>query len=128
MRAAGALEDLAEMHVRFEDPARRAAEAPWVAVSRPSNTYGAPMLRYGIENHRDRLTDAFVEIAEIYITKHEQLQALWHEGPHTVIHGDTHIGNLFMDGAPASDSSIGESSTEHADTRGQLLPHHGDEP
>ena len=97
--AAGALEDLAEMHVRFEDPARRAAEAPWVAVSRPSNTYGAPMLRYGIEHHRDRLTDAFVEIAEIYITKHEQLQALWHEGPHTVIHGDTHIGNLFMDGA-----------------------------
>ncbi len=68
-------------------------------VSRPSNTYGAPMLRYGIENHRDRLSDAFVEIAEIYIAKHEQLQALWHEGPHTVIHGDTHIGNLFMDGA-----------------------------
>ena len=96
--AAGALEDLAEMHVRFEDPARRAAEAPWVAVSRPSNTYGAPMLRYGIEHHRDRLTDAFVEISEIYIAKHEQLQALWHEGPHTVIHGDTHIGNLFMDG------------------------------
>ncbi len=96
--AAGALEDLAEMHVRFEDPARRAAEAPWVAVSSPSNAYGGPMLRYGIENHRDRLTDAFVEVAEIYIAKHEQLQALWHEGPHTVIHGDPHIGNLFVDG------------------------------
>jgi hypothetical protein len=97
--AAGALEDLAEMHVRFEDPARRAAEAPWVAVSRPSNTYGAPMLRYGIEHHRDRLTDAFVEISEIYIEKHEQLQALWHAGAPTIIHGDTHIGNLFVDGA-----------------------------
>jgi aminoglycoside phosphotransferase (APT) family kinase protein len=96
--AAGALEDLAEMHVRFEDPARRAAEAPWVAVSSPSNAYGAPMLRYGIEHHRDRLTDAFVEISEIYIEKHEQLQALWHAGAPTVIHGDTHIGNLFMDG------------------------------
>ncbi len=97
--AAGALEDLAEMHVRFEDPARRVAEAPWVAVSSPSNAYGAPMLRYGIEHHRDRLTDAFVEIAEIYIAKHEQLQALWHAGPPTVIHGDTHIGNLFLDGS-----------------------------
>jgi hypothetical protein len=96
--AAGALEDLAEMHVRFEDPTRRAAEAPWVKVSTPSNTYGAPMLRYGIEHHRDRLSDAFVEISEIYIEKHEQLQALWHAGPPTVIHGDTHIGNLFMDG------------------------------
>ena len=96
--AAGALEDLAEMHVRFEAPARCAAEAPWVAVSSPSNTYGSPMLQYGIDNHRDRLSDAFVAIAELYMTKHEQLQALWHAGPPTVIHGDPHIGNLFVDG------------------------------
>jgi hypothetical protein len=97
--AAGALEDLAEMHVRFEDAARRAAEASWVVASDPSNAYGSPMLSYGIDNHRDRLTDAFVEVAEIYIAKHEQLQALWHStehGPHTVIHGDPHIGNLFV--------------------------------
>jgi Phosphotransferase enzyme family len=95
--AAGALRDLAEMHVRFEDPVRRAAEAPWVAVSTPSNAYGGPMLRYGIEQHRDRLTDAFVDIAEIYLEKHEQLQALWHQGAPTVIHGDPHIGNLFVE-------------------------------
>jgi hypothetical protein len=95
---AGAVEDLAALHVRFDDPARRAAEAPWVQVSRPSSSYGAPMLRYGIEHHRDRLTDAFVEIAELYIDHHDELQRLWHEGPHTIIHGDVHIGNLFLDG------------------------------
>ncbi len=54
-------------------------------------------LREGIEHHRDRLTDSFVEIAELYIARHDELQVLWHEGPHTVIHGDTHIGNLFLD-------------------------------
>jgi hypothetical protein len=96
--AAGALRDLAEMHVRFEDPARRAAEAPWVTALTPSTTYGGPMLRYGIEHHRDRLSDAFVDIAELYLDHHQQVQALWHEGPHTVIHGDPHIGNLFVDG------------------------------
>ena len=95
------------MHVRFEDPARRAAEAPWVAVSRPSNAYGGPMLRYGIEHHRERLTDAFVDIAEIYLAKHEQLQALWHEGPPTVIHGDPHIGNLFVDKHGVDGSRVG---------------------
>lgn len=100
--AAGALQDLAEMHVRFEDPSRRAAEAPWVTVSKPSNAYGGPMLRYGIEHHRERLSDAFVDITEIYLANHEQLQALWHEGPPTVIHGDPHIGNLFVD-----DSRVG---------------------
>lgn len=95
--AAGAVEDLAALHVRFDDPARRAAEAPWVHVSRPTSDYAAGMLREGIDHHRDRLTDSFVDIAEIYIAHHDELQRLWHEGPHTVIHGDTHIGNLFLD-------------------------------
>src|SRR5205085_12438908 len=94
---AGALEDLAALHVRFDDPARRVAEAPWVHVSRPTSNYAAAMLREGIDHHRDRLTDAFVEIAELYMARHDDLQRLWHEGPHTVIHGDTHIGNLFLD-------------------------------
>ena len=95
--AAGAIEDLAVLPLRFEDPARRAADAPWVRVSRPSRDYAAPMLRYGVDHHRDRLTDAFVEIAELYIDHHDELQRLWHEGPATIIHGDTHIGNLFVD-------------------------------
>jgi aminoglycoside phosphotransferase (APT) family kinase protein len=95
--AAGAIEDLAALHIRFDDQTRRAAEAPWVQVSKPSASYGATMLRYGIDHHRDRLTDAFVEIAELYIAHHDELQVLWHEGPPTVIHGDPHIGNLFLD-------------------------------
>ena len=66
-------------------------------VSRPTSDYAAGMLREGIDHHRDRLTDSFVEIAELYIAHHDELQRLWHEGPHTVIHGDTHIGNLFLD-------------------------------
>ena len=97
--AAGALEDLAELHLRFHDPAVRAARAPWVAVSTPSTSYGEPMLRYGIEHHRDRLTDAFVDITELYLRHHARIQQLWHEGPQTVIHGDPHIGNLFLQGS-----------------------------
>jgi len=95
--AAGAIEDLAALHIRYDDAVRRAAEAPWVQVSRPTSDYAAPMLRFGIEHHRDRLTNAFVEIAELYLDQHDELQRLWHEGPPTIIHGDVHIGNLFLD-------------------------------
>jgi aminoglycoside phosphotransferase (APT) family kinase protein len=95
--AAGALADLAELHVRFADPAVRQAAAPWATVSKPSIGYAEPMLRHGIAHHRDRLTDGFVELAELYLARHDELQALWHEGPHTLIHGDPHIGNLFLD-------------------------------
>ena len=92
--AVRALEDLAELHVRFEDPARRKAEAAWVPEPLHSD-YGSILLRYGLDHHRDRLSSRFTALAELYIEKREALHALWHAGPHTVIHGDPHIGNLF---------------------------------
>jgi aminoglycoside phosphotransferase (APT) family kinase protein len=95
--AARALEELADMHLRYRDPATRKREVPWAPEWRPSSTYGAVMLRYGLDNHRDRLTDQFAAIAEIYIERPDDLQMLWHEGPKTLLHGDTHIGNVFFD-------------------------------
>jgi aminoglycoside phosphotransferase (APT) family kinase protein len=96
--AARALEDLAGLHVRFEDPARRGAEAGWVPEPDAPSNYGVVRLREGLEHHRDRLSAAFAEMAELYIEEQAPLHALWHQGPHTVIHGDAHIGNLFDDG------------------------------
>ena len=94
---AGALEELALMHARFADPAVREAEASWVPVRGAGGDMGKNMLRYGIENHRDRVSDAFVDVSSIYCEQTSELHELWHEGPRTVIHGDTHIGNLFLD-------------------------------
>jgi len=96
--AAKALEDLAAMHVRFEDPRVREAEAGWVPVPDPPSDYGSLRLQEGLDHHRDKLTDAFAEMAAVYIEQREALHAVWIEGPKTVIHGDTHIGNLFFDG------------------------------
>ena len=95
--AAVALDELAELHVRFEDPARREAEAPWVPRASHGSNYGATMLRYGLDHHRDRLSDDFAAVAEMYIDHSDVLHALWQAGPSTVIHGDPHIGNLFDD-------------------------------
>ena len=49
------------------------------------------------DEHRDRLQDDFAELAQLYIERGDELQALWHSGPNTVIHGDPHLGNLFDD-------------------------------
>ena len=96
--AATALEGLAEMHARFEDPKRRAAEAGWVVEPVWGSTYGSTMLQFGLDHHRDRLSDNFAAIAEAYINDGRRLFELWTTGPKTVIHGDTHIGNLFFEG------------------------------
>jgi hypothetical protein len=96
--AAAALEDLAALHLRYVDPRRRAAEAGWVARSTLGRTYGTAMLRQGLDRHRDRLSRDFAAIAEIYIERSLELADVWHTEPWTVIHGDAHIGNLFVDG------------------------------
>ncbi|MBJ20314.1 MAG: phosphotransferase [bacterium] len=95
--AARALEDLAAMHVHFENPDTRRKEAGWVAELSAPSDYGAIRLREGLDHHRDKLTDAFAEMAALYIEKPQALHALWKEGPQTIIHGDPHIGNLFDD-------------------------------
>lgn len=95
--AMGALTDLAQLHVRFEDPARRALEVPWIPEATHGRSYGANMLRYGLDHHGDRLSTDFAAIAELYIADNQALHHLWHRGPLTVVHGDPHIGNLFVD-------------------------------
>lgn len=97
--AAGALADLASLHVRFEDPARLEAVRPWV-TERPAATpeFTAPMLRQVIDANADVLSDAYVDVAELYIADPQAMIDLWDQGPPTFIHGDTHIGNVFVDG------------------------------
>jgi hypothetical protein len=97
--AARALEDLAGLHVRYENPSRRVAEVPWAPLAQDVPPYGMTPLRYGLDRHRDRLSDTFAETAETYIADPVALKRLWADGPGpaTVIHGDTHIGNLFDD-------------------------------
>lgn len=94
--AALALEDLADLHTRFLNDGSLDAKAAWLDGPMESD-YGAVMLQVGLDQHRDKLSDAFAEHAALYIEKRSALHALWNEGPHTVIHGDTHIGNLFDD-------------------------------
>ena len=93
---APAFEALARLHARFADADLRQREAAWVPVLGPGSDYGKVMLRYGIEHHRERLTDAFVAVAGAYCDRTAELHALWQEGPRTVIHGDPHLGNLYL--------------------------------
>jgi aminoglycoside phosphotransferase (APT) family kinase protein len=95
--AAVALEELAHLHARFDDPAVRDSDVPWVPRARHASSYGERLLEIALAEHRDRLQDDFAELARLYVDQGDELQALWHAGPNTVIHGDPHLGNLFDD-------------------------------
>jgi hypothetical protein len=97
--AAVALEDLARMHVAFEDPSSLEPIRAWASMpSAGATEFTVGMLRHVVDNHRDALSDAYVEVAEMYIADPDAVVALWQAGAQTLIHGDAHIGNLFIDG------------------------------
>jgi Ecdysteroid kinase-like family len=96
--AAGALEDLARFHARFEDPAERSAVTPWLKPpSANRSELTAQLLRTVLDERRDVLTPAYVAAGELYVEHHDRIDGMWNAGPQTYIHGDPHIGNVFLD-------------------------------
>jgi hypothetical protein len=97
--AAGALGDLAVFHARFEDPAERDRVAPWLTTpSRRMSEATAGLMRWVLDENAGKLTADYTAIGELYVEHHAWFDELWHSGPPTYIHGDTHIGNVFLDG------------------------------
>jgi hypothetical protein len=98
--AAGALEDLAVFHARFEDPAERDEVAPWLVPPRPSMSEATShLMRWVLDENAGKLADDYTTIGELYVEHHAWFDEIWHAGPATYVHGDTHIGNVFLDGS-----------------------------
>lgn len=98
--AANALEELARFHAGFESEAARDAVAPW--LHQPDRSPGSEatsgLMRLVLDQNADVLSDTYKAIGELYVEHHARLHALWDDGPATYIHGDLHIGNVFLDG------------------------------
>lgn len=58
---------------------------------------GALIVQSALDQFADRLPPEFTHMGELYIARSRDIGALWNEGERTLIHGDDHIGNLFVD-------------------------------
>ncbi len=90
--------ELAGLHAAFADPARLAGDFPWVDRTM-RNEWGRMLIQTGLDTYRDDSPPEFAAIAELYVARMEEVNDLLDRGPHTLIHGDCHLGNLFRDGA-----------------------------
>ena len=100
-RARSIVEDLAALHARFWESARFGADLAWVDARRTGD--GGDAGRSAVERVLDHLADhlpqGFREFAAVFLPRAGGIPALWNEGPCTLVHGDPHLGNLFVDGA-----------------------------
>lgn len=58
---------------------------------------GAVLVQMAVDQFADRMPADFARMAETYISSNHDIVLLWNEGERTLIHGDDHIGNLFVD-------------------------------
>jgi hypothetical protein len=97
-RARDIVEQLAVFHAHFWDSPRFTAggDLEWLAA-RGARGGGTRFIRQAVDTIGDQFGDAFHRIADLYLARAEDIVQLWNEGTGTLVHGDSHIGNLFVD-------------------------------
>ena len=91
------MRSLGVLHASYWDSPRFANDLDWVDPPM-RNEWGPILIQAGLEQFGDEMPSAFSELARLYLGQTEAFNDVLDMGPHTLIHGDCHIGNLFVDG------------------------------
>jgi hypothetical protein len=101
--AVSLVDELATLHAHYWGQ-----ELPWLGThalspgdspeAQERMAMGAMIVQSAIDQFADQLPPEFRELGEVYIASNRDIGNLWNEGERTLIHGDNHIGNLFVDG------------------------------
>jgi hypothetical protein len=101
-RAADIVDQLAALHARYWESPRFDVDGDleWLADRGTGQAGGgATFVRMAVDTLGDRLDASFHRIAELYLGRAAEIVDLWNSGPRTLVHGDPHLGNLFVDAA-----------------------------
>lgn len=99
-RARDIVEQLAALHASYWDSGRfqPGEDLEWLTTRGVSaGGGGRTFIKQALERLGDEMGPSFRRIAEIYIARAEDIGQLWSEGTGTLVHGDPHLGNLFVD-------------------------------
>jgi hypothetical protein len=100
-RARDIVEQLAALHSAYWESERFAPgrDLAWLS-DRDMSTKGGGrwLVQQAVTVIGDRMDDRFHRVAEVFVAGADDIGRLWGEGATTLIHGDPHLGNLFVDG------------------------------
>jgi phosphotransferase family enzyme len=95
------VEQLAALHAHYWESPRfdDQRDLGWLArKGTGGGGGGANFIRMAVDQLGDQFDESFHCIAELYLTRADDIARLWNSGPRTLVHGDPHLGNLFVDG------------------------------
>lgn len=96
------VEQLAALHARywesprFDDP----DDLGWLAAKGTGDGDGGSafvFVQMAVDSLGAQLDASFHQIADFYLAHVAEIVGLWNSGPRTLVHGDPHMGNLFVD-------------------------------
>jgi aminoglycoside phosphotransferase (APT) family kinase protein len=92
----GMIDTLAELHGHYWQSARFPKDLSWIEPPMRSDI-GPALVKEGIKQFGTRMPEAFHALAKLYLEHNESVCDLLDSGPQTLTHGDSHIGNTFLD-------------------------------
>jgi hypothetical protein len=99
-RALDIVEQLGALHARYWESPRFDAggDLAWLArKGTGAEGGGSVFVQMAVDTLGDQLDESFHRIAELYLARTAEIVRLWNTGPRTFVHGDPHLGNLFVD-------------------------------
>ncbi len=98
------LRALAKLHSAFQGSPRLEGDLAW--LRRPERNPNAAVERFlcamaaapGARKFPDVVPEAILRAVPRIVAARPKLERMWGTGPLTVIHGDSHIGNMYFDG------------------------------
>ena len=90
------LASFARLHSTYWDSPGFTGELDWLQPPL-QHEIGAQLVALALEQHAPAMPPVFAAMCELYIARTDEIHGLWNRGPDTLIHGDVHDGNMFMD-------------------------------
>ena len=90
------LDGLARLHAAFWKSPRLATDLFWIEPPMHSEL-GPELVAAGVSSFGDAQPAAFHDLADLYVNHGNEVAKLLAAGPQTLLHGDAHLGNLFLE-------------------------------
>ncbi|MDX1733024.1 MAG: phosphotransferase [Halioglobus sp.] len=86
----------ARLHAAYWESPRFDTDLDWIDPPM-QHEIAVQLVDSALQQHGADMPPVFTQMARLYLAQADGIHALWRRGPQTLIHGDVHDGNLFMD-------------------------------
>ena len=105
------IESLARLHAHFWEDPRFDTEMSWLPPAM-RGPFGAKLVARARAQLADDMPPVFSALCDVFVENHERVAEILDEGERTLIHGDTHAGNQFLDKHSLDKHSLDERGSE----------------